>query len=111
MRTMQTWLNFWPLVFWICFFSFTICANNFIKILFLSELTWLVLYNYVLLIGSLNDDISMISTAFFILGLAGLEFSLGLLLVIIFKKILKIENFNDSEKNFFDYINYNNKII
>jgi hypothetical protein len=55
-----------------------------------------VLYNYILLIGSINDDLTMLSTAFFILGFAGLEFCIGMLLVIIFKKILKLESFDDT---------------
>lgn len=38
----------------------------------------------------------MLSTAFFILGFAGLEFCIGMLLVIIFKKILKLESFDDT---------------
>lgn len=51
------------------------------------------------------------STSFFILGFAGLEFSLGMLLIIIFKKILKLENFNESENMFYDYISYKNKTL
>jgi hypothetical protein len=47
----------------------------------------------------------MLSTAFFILGFAGLEFCIGMLLVIIFKKILKLESFDDTttkEKNLYN---------
>lgn len=93
---MQTWLNFWNLFFWLIFTSFAINSSNFTKLLFISEIAWLILYNYVLLIGSLNDDITMLSTCFLLLGFAGLEFSIGMLLVIIFKKILKIDYFFES---------------
>jgi hypothetical protein len=33
------------------------------------------------------------STSFFILGFAGLEFCIGMLLIVIFKKIIKIDSF------------------
>ena len=101
---MQSWINFWNLLFWLTFTFFTVSSTNFTKLLFLSEITWLILYNYVLLIGSINDDITMLSTSFFILGFAGLEFCIGMLLIVIFKKIIKIENFletNTVQKNIY----------
>jgi hypothetical protein len=42
------------------------------------------------------------STSFFILGFAGLEFCIGMLLIVIFKKIIKIDSFleiNAVQKN------------
>jgi len=93
---MQTWINFWNLFFWIIFASFVINSYNFTKLLFVSELAWLVLYNYSILIGSINDDITILSNAFFILGFAGLEFCIGLILVILFKKILKLDYFDEA---------------
>lgn len=93
---MQSWLNFWNLFFWLVFVSFAINSSNFTKLLFISEITWIVLYNYVILVGSINDDITIMSCCFFLLGFAGLEFSIGMLLVIIFKKILKIDYFYES---------------
>jgi len=99
---MQSWINFWNLLFWLTFTFFTVSSTNFTKLLFLSEITWLVLYNYVLLIGSINDDITVMSTSFFILGFAGLEFCIGMLLIVIFKKIIRIDSFlevNAVQKN------------
>jgi hypothetical protein len=40
--------------------------------------------------GGINDDLTLFSVSFFLLGLAGLEFSIGFLLIINFK------NFNQS---------------
>lgn len=91
----QSWINFWNLIFWVTFCSFLFASNNFIRLLFISEMTWLVLYNYFLMAGSINDDITLISTGFFILAFAGLEFCIGMLLIIIFKKILKFDYFDD----------------
>lgn len=93
---MQTWLNFWNLFFWLLFTSFALNSTNFTKLLFISEIAWIVLYNYVIIVGSINDDLTIMSTCFLLLGFAGLEFSIGMLLVIIFKKLLKIDYFFES---------------
>lgn len=90
---MQSWINFWNLFFWVSFSSFIFTSNNFTRLLFISEISWLVLYNYTLALSSINDDITLMSTSFFILAFAGLEFCIGMLLIIIFKKILKIDYF------------------
>jgi len=87
---MQTWINFWLSIFWLSIFLFLLNPSNFLTLLFYSEITWLVLYNFSVLMTSLNDDINIMSIMFFILGLAGLEFSFGFLLLILFK------NFNVS---------------
>lgn len=57
-----------------------------------------------MLIGSINDDITIMSTSFFILGFAGLEFCIGMLLIVIFKKIIKSDSFietNSLQKNIY----------
>lgn len=65
----------------------------------MSEMMWVVIYIYALLIGTLNDEISIMSMSFFILALAGMEFCSGILLAILFKRIIKIELFNDQNVN------------
>lgn len=71
-------------------FAFLFNPTNFLSLLFYSEVTWLVLYCFSTLVASINNDINIMSNTFFILGLAGLEFSFGFLLLILFK------NFNIS---------------
>lgn len=71
--------------------------KNFISILFISELTWLSLYSLSVLLGAIYCDITLLSTSFFILGVAGLEFSFGILISILYKNLnesLNIENNN-----------------
>lgn len=94
---MQLWINFWIILLWILIFSFIFNAQNFIKLLICSELVWVVIYCYTLFCGVINDDITLLSTGFFVLGLAGLEFSIGLLLIILFKNLNK-SIFLDNEK-------------
>lgn len=55
--------------------------------LFLSELIWLVLYSLAIMLGSIYCDITLLSISFFILGIASLEFSLGILLAILYKNL------------------------
>jgi NADH:ubiquinone oxidoreductase subunit K len=69
------------------------------------------LYCYVLLESSLNDDLNLLSTSIFILGLAGLEYSVGILLLILFKNLnntLELSNLNKKhdKNNIFNVNNF-----
>jgi NADH:ubiquinone oxidoreductase subunit K len=80
--------------------GFVINIENFFKLLLYSEITWLTLYTYTILIGSINDDLTLLSTSLFIIGLAALEFSVGILLIIIFKNINKSITLDEVENNY-----------
>ena len=56
----------------------------------------------------MNDDITWLSSSIFILGLAGLEYGLGILLIIIFKNVNSKLEFNDLENEKKIYNIYNN---
>lgn len=94
---MQNWINFWNLIFWLSIISFISNLNNFIKLLFYSELIWVLLYTITLIQGSINDDINLLSASIFILGFAGLEYSIGILIVMLFKNINNSIEFNDTD--------------
>ncbi len=87
---MQIWLNFWNLIFWISMLGFLINYSNFLFIFLFSETTWIILYAYSVTSSESLDDINLASNTFFILGLAGLEFSIGFLLLILFLRKIKI---------------------
>lgn len=94
---MLTWISFWSLIFWIILIIMSLKPKNFISVLFISELTWLSLYCLSVLLGAIYCDITLLSTSFFILGVAGLEFSFGILISILYKNLnesLNIENNN-----------------
>jgi len=96
-------------MFWLSLFSFIFNPSNFLSLLFFSEVTWLVLYCFTTLVASINDDINLMSNTFFILGLAGLEFSFGFLLLILFKNFNVSINLSEKEKNFSQsYLNSSN---
>lgn len=96
---MQSWINFWSFIFWFSLVSFISNINNFLRLLFYSEVTWIILYCYVLVSGSINDDITLVSSSIFLLGLAGLEYGIGIILIIIFKNINSKLDFDDLEND------------
>lgn len=50
-------------------------------------MVWVIIYVISIINGNLNDDINLYSMSFFLLAFAGLEFSIGLLLVTFFKNM------------------------
>lgn len=81
--------------------------------LFLSELSWVFLYVYTVLLSGFTDDITLLTLSFFILGLAGLEFSFGFILVILINFFYKSTNLtnktNKPIQTFEKYFNTNIK--
>ena len=49
--------------------------------------------------GTTNDDLVMLTTSFFLLALAGLEFCLGFIITIFFRNFKKTFNINIGAKN------------
>lgn len=100
------------MLFWISILLFLSNINNFIKLLFYSELVWVILYCNSLTLSSINSDVNLLSLSIFILGFAGLEYGVGIILLLIFKNINKNLNFNETnftKKN--EFITKNNLFI
>jgi hypothetical protein len=53
--------------------------------------------------GSINDDLILLSSGIFILGLAGLEYSIGIILLLIFKNINKKMDFDETNNDIHSY--------
>jgi len=96
------WLNFVFCFFWLTLLAFLANSNNVLLILLYAELTWIILYVCSCYLGSLNDDLNLISLTFFFLALAGLEFCVGFLIIILLRNFKKIAEFdiNGSLQNF-----------
>jgi len=105
---MQTWINFWCFLFWLSIVSFISNLNNFIRLMFYSELSWIILYCYILMQGSINDDITLLSTSIFILGLAGLEYGIGIIVLMMFKTINKKLDFDETDNDLYNHNIYSN---
>jgi NADH:ubiquinone oxidoreductase subunit K len=84
-NVVESWSIFFLVVFWLSFLIFFYRSDNFLSLLIYSEVIWLVLYTISIIFGISNNDINIISLTFLSLGLAGLEFSLGLVLVVFYK--------------------------
>lgn len=93
---MQSFINIWLILFWISWFLFFLNTTNLIKLFITSEIIWLILYVYSLLIGVYVDDVYMYSLALLIITLASVEFSIGFILIIFFKKIFKTTDIMDN---------------
>ena len=77
---------------------FLINSKNLLTIVIYSEIVWVVLYSYTAILGTINDDLILTSTSFFLLALAGLEFCIGFIITIFyrnFKKSFNLDNIND----------------
>lgn len=96
---MQNWVNFLILVFWVVMFCFLLNAYNVIQLLFLSEIIWVCLYTYTVIMSGFTDDITLLTLSFLILGLAGLEFSFGFILIILINFFFKTNNVDKKKTN------------
>lgn len=106
---MEVWLIFWNCTFWLVFFIFFLNSNNLLTLLLYSEIMWIVLYVLTLLYGNINDDINLYSLSFFLLALAGLEFSFGLLLIVLFKTFKVDYDFVNNQTQYNQFFNNNVK--
>lgn len=110
---MLTWINFCTFLFWFTTFMFLLNAKNLLTIILYSEIMWVVLYTYVSIVGTINDDLTLTSTTFFLLALAGLEFCIGFIITILFrtfKKSFFLDTFGFSDQNLKKNISINRYI-
>jgi len=78
---------------------FLINSKNLVTIILYSEIVWVVLYAYTTVVGTINDDLILTSTSFFLLALAGLELCIGFIITIFyrnFKKSFDLDLVNNS---------------
>ncbi len=96
---MLGWVDFLLCLFWLAVGGFVFNAANFVTLMLYAEFTWLVLYSLSAVIGAQLDDITTTSLTFFILGFGGLEFAIGLMLIVMLKNFLNYDklNFNSTQ--------------
>jgi len=68
---------------------FLLNSKNLLTIILYSEIMWVILYCYSVVVGTINDDLILTSTCFFLLALAGLEFCVGFIITIFFRNFKK----------------------
>jgi NADH:ubiquinone oxidoreductase subunit K len=80
---------------------FLLNSKNLITIIIYSEIVWVILYSYTTIVGTINDDLILTSTAFFLLALAGLEFCIGFVITIFYRNFKKSFDL-DTKKTFYN---------
>ena len=68
---------------------FLLNSKNLLTVVLYSEVVWVILYSYTTIVGTINDDLILTSTSFFLLALAGLEFCIGFIITIFFRNFKK----------------------
>ena len=68
---------------------FLLNSINLLTVVLYSEVVWVILYSYTTIVGTINDDLILTSTSFFLLALAGLEFCIGFIITIFFRNFKK----------------------
>lgn len=96
---MYIWIDFFNFIFWLSIFGFLINYSNFLFIFLFSEITWIIIYSYSAILGIYLDDLNILSNTFFSLGFAGIEFAIGFLLIISFKKFNISYNIIENDLN------------
>lgn len=99
-------LNFTVSIFFFLYFIFIFNFDNNFKSLILSELFWITLYIFAVMVGSIIDEAAVSSLVFFFLIFSAVDVSLGCLIIIIQKKVFKTVN-NTHNSNFVN--NYNSR--
>ncbi len=96
---MYIWIDFFNFIFWLSILGFLINYSNFLFIFLFSEITWIIIYSFSSILGIYLDDLNLLSNTFFSLGFAGIEFAIGFLLIISFKKFNISYNIIENDSN------------
>ncbi len=64
----------------------------------ISEIIWLVIYILTIYLGVIFSDILLFSISFIILGFSGVEFSMGIIISILYKNFNESLNLDDNNK-------------
>lgn len=93
---MESWSSFLVSILWLSILALVFNSNNLINLIVFSEIVWVLVYALSSLLGIISDDITIMSLTFLSLAIAGLEFSIGILIITLFKlntgSVLLIKN-------------------
>ena len=83
--------------------SVLINTNTALHLLLTAELLWITLYVLVLYIGFVYDNLNLLSLTFFFLIFSAVEFSVGLVILLLQHLFLRTLNLSDSDNNIFKF--------
>lgn len=93
-------VNIYIIIFFLLFISISSNVTTALHLLLTAELLWITLYLIVLSIGTLFDNVNLVSLTFFFLVLSAVEFGIGLILILTQNIFLRSISLNDSTSNF-----------
>ena len=93
-------INLFFLLFFLLFFTLFFNNNTALHFLLTAELLWITLYLLVGFVGIIYDNINILSLTFFFLVFSAIEFSVGLILLLIQNLFNRSLNLNNYEKNY-----------
>jgi len=104
-------LNLFFLFFFMLLFSVVINTNTGLHLLLTAELLWITLYVIVFFIGTISNNLNMLSLTFFFLVFSAIEFGIGLILLLLQNIITRSINLNENDINFIKFSNkFKNKL-
>lgn len=86
--------NFFILLFIVILISIIVNVNTALHLLLTAELLWITLYTTTLIVGLIFDNVNFLSLTFFFLILSAVEFSVGLVILLIQNVIKRSINLN-----------------
>ena len=84
-----TWINFLTLLFWLSTGMLLVNPRDLVTTIPYFWVDWDIQYSYTAVVGTINDDVVLTSTSFFLLALAGLEFCIGFIITIFYRNFKK----------------------
>lgn len=93
-------VNIYIIIFFLLFISISSNVTTALHLLLTAELLWITLYLIVLSVGTLFDNVNLVSLTFFFLVLSAVEFGIGLILILTQNIFLRSISLNDSTVNF-----------
>lgn len=84
---METWLSFWNSILLLAFLPFIKNYKNLVALFLYSEVVWVIVYVYSIIVACVVNSSLLLSISFYILGFASAEFAVGFLILILYKDV------------------------
>ena len=98
-------LNVLFLFFFLLFASLLINVTTSLHLLLTAELLWITLYVITLFMGLVYDNLNLLSLTFFFLIFSAVEFSVGLIVLLLQHLFLRTLNLNETITNSYKFSN------
>ena len=98
-------LNVLMIFFFLLLSSLLINISTSLHLLLTAELLWITLYTIVLFVGLVSDNLNLLSLTFFFLIFSAVEFSVGLIILLLQHLFLRTLNLDEGGRNVYKFTN------